>query len=177
MPGMRGFSALCLALLLACMPQVAAARVSLAFHSFTGSILHGRYPHAFIALTGTLEGSGRRVAENYGYTPVSLSPAIFEGNVPAKIHVEGRKYLAMTNRHFAVPLSDAQYRAVVAEVRRWRDGPGVARYNLHTNNCIHFVAHIAAMVGLRVDFPDGMALRPKEWLDHVAAMNPQLAAP
>lgn len=172
----RTLPVLCLAMLLALAPQVAAARVMLAFHSFTGSILHGRYPHAFIALSGTLEGSGRRVAENYGYTPVRLGPEIFEGNVPAKVHVEGRKYLAMTNRHFAVPLSDAQYRAVVAEVRRWRDGPGIARYNLKSNNCIHFVARFAAMAGLRVEVPDGMALRPREWLNHIAALNPALGA-
>lgn len=176
MPGSRHFALAFALLLAALLPQAARAQVLLSFHSFTGSITHGRYPHAFIALEGTLDGSRRRVRANYGYTPVTVSAAIFQGNVPAKIHVEKRKHLALTNRHFTVPISDAQYRAIEAEVQRWRDGPGMARYNLNTNNCVHFVARIAALAGLRVDFPQGLALRPKAWLNHITAINPQLGA-
>ena len=36
------------------MAPPAAAEVKVHFHSFNGSVLLGRYPHAFISLSGTL---------------------------------------------------------------------------------------------------------------------------
>lgn len=158
---------------LAIAPSAASAQVLLSFHSFNGSLL-GRYPHAFIVLEGTLDEDGRAVHENYGYTSVSVTPAILAGNVKGTIHVEKDAYLRTTNRHFTVPISDAQYRAIVSEVHSWRDAGKV--YNLKTRNCIHFVARIALMIGLRAEVPATLTRRPKEVLNLIARLNPQLGA-
>ena len=35
---------------------------------------------------------------------------------------------------------------------------------------------MAELAGLKVDFPDDMLRKPKEWLNRVTRMNPQLGA-
>lgn len=145
------------------------------FHSFNGSVVFGRFPHAFIELTGTLDADGRAIHENYGYTAISTTPAILTGNVAGTIHVEEEKYLKITNVHFAVPISDAQYFAIRQEVARWRDAPGKA-YNLETHNCVNFVARIAEMVGLKSEVPKELEKRPRAWLNFLVGLNPQLHA-
>jgi len=74
-----------------------------------------------------------------------------------------------------VAVDDAKYHDSRREVFRWRDAPG-KYYDLDTRNCIHFVGAIAEMVGVKVDYPEKMLRRPKAWLNHVTAMNPQLGA-
>lgn len=152
----------------------AMAQVQLSFHSFNGSLLGVRYPHTFIVLEGTMEADGQPVAENYGYTSVRVTPAILSGNVDGTIHVEEAQYIATTNRHFTVPISDGQYQAIVAEVARWRDAGRV--YNLNTRNCIHFVAAIARIAGLKVEIPAGLTKKPRAWLHLIARLNPQYDA-
>ena len=41
---------------------------------------------------------------------------------------------------------------------------------------LEVVVTIAQMVGVKVDYPEKMLRRPKAWLNHVTAMNPQLGA-
>ena len=165
-----------LLLLFACLiAQPAAAQVLVSFHSFNGSMFGGRYPHTFIHLHGTLDADGHAVDENYGYTAVSASPAVLMGNVAGTIMIEKPKYIASTNVHFTVPVSDAQYRAIVAEMRAWRDAPGKT-YSLDHHNCVHFVARIAEIVGLRADVPQNLVRKPKAWLNYVTRINPRLAA-
>jgi hypothetical protein len=153
----------------------ALAQVELSFHSFNGSVLVGRYPHAFIVLEGTLEETGEQVNENYGFTAKSVGPSVLRGPVAHDILVEEAKYIRKTNRHFTIPISDAQYRRIVAEMKAWRDAPG-KYYDLDTRNCIHFVGRMAEIVGLKVDYPDDMLRRPKKWLNHITALNPKLGA-
>ena len=151
----------------------AQARVQVAFHSFNGSVLWGRYPHAFVAFDGTLDDSGEKVHENYGFSAKSSSPAIFSGPVQHMMLTEEDKYLKSTNTHFTITVSDATYRRMKAEVIAWRDAPG-KYYDLDTRNCIHFVGRIAELGGLRVDYPADMLRKPKAWLNHIAQLNPQL---
>ena len=152
----------------------AAAQVLLSFHSFNGSTFAGRYPHTFIVLEGSL-ADGTPIAENYGFSAKSVTPAILMGPVTHEIYSEKRRYIDTTNRHFSVPLTDAQYWQIRREVDAWRDAPG-KYYDLNTRNCIHFVGAIARIVGLTVDYPKGMLRKPKRWLNHIAALNPQLGA-
>jgi hypothetical protein len=166
---------LAFAALLLALPMPASAQVRLSFQSFNGSVLVGRYPHTFIVLEGTLDETGQPVSENYGYTAVSVTPAILTDNVAGTVRSEPQKYVLSTNRHFTVPISDAHYHAIIAEVHAWRDAPGKA-YNLATHNCVHFVARIAAMVGLNADVPQDMVRRPKAWLNYVSRLNPSLGA-
>lgn len=164
--------ALFLSLLIALPAQ---AHVLLTFHSFNGSWVAGRFPHTFISMDGTLDETGQRIHENYGYTAVHASPAVLSGNVAGTIMIEEERYVRSTNHHFTVPISDAQYHAIIAEMIRWRDAPGKA-YSLDHHNCIHFVAAIARLVGLRADVPPSMVRRPKLWLNYVTRENPQLGA-
>lgn len=152
----------------------ALAQVRLSFHSFNGSVLVGRYPHAFIVLEGELD-NGQKVSENYGFTAKSVGPAVLRGPVEHDILVEEPKYIAKTNRHFTLTISDAQYRKIVAEVKAWRDAPG-KYYDLETRNCIHFVGEMARIAGLKVEYPKDMLRRPKKWLNFITTLNPALGA-
>jgi len=152
----------------------AQARVEVAFHSFNGSLL-GRYPHAFVVFEGKLDDTGEVIHSNYGFSAKSVTPAILTGPVAHEIYIEKEKYIRSTNTHFTVTVSDATYRRMMEEVAAWRDAPG-KYYDLDKRNCIHFVGAIAALAGLKVDFPDNMTRRPKLWLNHIAALNPQLGA-
>jgi hypothetical protein len=172
---MRRLIAICLAALALAWAPAAFAQVLLSFHSFNGSVLIGRYPHTFIVMEGTLEKTGEPVSENYGFTAKSVTPAILSGPVYQEISTEKPKYIKSTNRHFTVPISDAQYWRIREEVAAWRDHPG-KYYDLEKRNCIHFVGRIAELVGLKVDYPHNMLRRPKAWLNHIAALNPQLHA-
>lgn len=168
----RFLTALLAALVLALSPQVAGAQVLLSFQSFNGSVLWGRYPHTFIVMQGTLDGTGQKIDENYGYTAKSITPNIMSADVKSEIYIEKPKYITKTNRHFTVPISDAQYRAIRAEVEVWRKTP----YNLDRHNCIHFVARIAEMVGIKAAVPANLLRKPRGWLNYVGRNNAWLNA-
>lgn len=152
----------------------ALAGVMLSFHSFNGSVLFGRYPHTFVVMQGTLE-DGTQIDENYGFSARRAGPAVLGGPVEHIVMTEKQKYIASTNRHFSVRIDDGTYWAIRREVARWRNAPGKF-YDLETNNCIHFVGTIARLVGVSVEYPQDMLRRPKQWLNHIAAMNPHLGA-
>lgn len=153
----------------------AAAQVSLSFHSFNGSMFGGHYPHAFIVLEGTDDATGERISANYGFTAIRVTPAVLTSSVEGAVESKGPDYMRGTNRHFSIALSEAQFRAVMAEVRAWRDQGG-KDYNLNTRNCVHFVAAIARVVGLKSDVPAKLVKKPRAWLNYVTRMNPQLGA-
>lgn len=175
---MTRFLAALLCALAALLPLPAAAAVMLSFHSFNGSYFGGRYPHAFIVLDGTLDANGQRIHENYGYSTSDGALSVMMGGLhPGIIQVEKEKYIAATNTHFTIRISDATYRAIIAEVNAWRDGPGVKRYNLDARNCLHFIARIAELVGLRgTAVPTSLIRRPKLYLNLLTRENPQLGA-
>jgi len=150
------------------------AEVRMSFHSFDGSVLFGRYPHAFVVLEGTT-GDGRKVDENFGFTAKHTTTAVLNGPVEHKIMTESAKSVRSTNRHFTVTLTDAQYARVKREVAAWHNAPGKF-YDLDRRNCIHFVGRMAQLAGLKVTYPASMLRRPKQWLNHVAKLNPQLGA-
>lgn len=164
-----------LALALAWAPAPAWAKVEVSFHSFNGSLLGNRFPHAFVVVKGALDDTGEAVDDNWGFTAKSVTPAILAGPVEAEIYHEKAKYVTSTNRHFTLTVPDATYRRMFAEMAAWRDAPGKF-YDLDTRNCIHFVGRIAELGGLKVDYPHSLLRKPKAWLNHIAAMNPQLQA-
>lgn len=151
----------------------ALAAVDIHFHSFNGNVFWGRYPHTFIVLEGTLDETGEVVNENYGFSARRVSPAILSGPVEHIVLAESEKNVRNTNRHFSMTISDEQYRKVVTLVRNWKYQPGKF-YDLETRNCIHFVGEIARLLGVKVDYPDDMLRRPKQWLNRIVAMNPGL---
>lgn len=155
--------------------QPAAAKVRVSFQSFNGSVLFGRYPHAFVVFEGTLDDTGQVVNENFGFTSKNVTPAILSGPVPHTIWTEEPKWITKTNRHFTLTVDDATYRLMRAEVEVWRNEPGKF-YDLDTNNCIHFVGRMAQLGGLKVDYPKKLLRKPRAWLNHIAELNPQLGA-
>lgn len=157
------------------LPASASAQVMLSFQSFNGSMFGGRFPHTFVVLHGTLEATGATVNENYGYSAKTVSPAVLAGPVEHIVMTEKPKYVTSTNRHFTVPISDATYWAIRAEVAKWRDAPG-KQYRLDDNSCVHFVGRIAMLAGLRVEIPQNLVRKPKAWLNHIAGLNPKLGA-
>ncbi|OZA91721.1 MAG: hypothetical protein B7X57_09710 [Erythrobacter sp. 34-65-8] len=173
---MNRFLATLLALIALAWPGAASADVLMSFHSFSGSLFSGRYSHTFIVLEGTLDATGERVSENYGFTAKEVSRAVLQGPVEHAIQVEPAKYIKSTKRHFTVKLSDAQYRRVRAEVERWRTAPG-KYYDLDRRNCLHFVGAMAEIVGIKVVYPQSMLRKPRQWLDHLGKLNPWLAPP
>tara|TARA_B100000678_G_scaffold230894_1_gene199433 strand:+ start:460 stop:984 length:525 start_codon:yes stop_codon:yes gene_type:complete len=150
------------------------AEVRMHFHSFDGSVLFGRYPHAFVVLEGTLD-NGTRVDENFGFTAKKTTTAILDGPVEHTIMTETDKSIRSTNRHFTVTLTDAEYARVKREVAAWKNAPGKF-YDLDRRNCIHFVGRMAQLAGLKVTYPASMLRRPKAWLNHVGKLNPKLGA-
>ncbi|RIV89401.1 hypothetical protein D2V07_02660 [Aurantiacibacter zhengii] len=152
----------------------AQADVQVSFHSFNGSVLWGRYPHTFVVLEGEL-ADGTRVNANYGFSARYTSQAIASGPAEHMIMTETERTIAATNRHFTVTVTDQQYRRLLATVLAWRDYPG-EYYDLDENNCIHFVAALARVVGLDADVPDEYLRRPKAWLNYIGKKNPQLRA-
>ena len=155
--------------------SAAMAEVRATFHSFNGAMPFGRFPHAFVSFDGTLDATGERVHENFGWSAKTLSPAILSGPVYGIILIEKDKWLTKTNRHFTVVLSDADYRKLRAEVEAFRTHPG-KHYSLDSRNCIHFVGRLAELLGLKVDYPQAMLRKPRDWLNRIGTLNPQLNA-
>src|SRR5687768_9203241 len=134
------------------------------------------FPHAFVALRGTVEGTGAVVDTSFGFTAKAVTPAILLGSVGGEVVVEGESQIARSDRQFALTLTDAQYGAVLEVVERWRNRPQPS-YHMNRRNCVHFVGEVAQAIGLRVEFPRRLMKRPRSFLQHVASLNPQLGSP
>lgn len=171
--GLRRVLAL-LALLLLSLPAQAWAAVEIAFYS--REMGGNNFPHAFVTLKGTVDGTGEAVDTSHGFTAKAVTPAILLGSVAGEVLVEGERQIARSDRQFAVTLTDAQYAAVMAVVERWRARQQPS-YNLNRRNCIHFVAEIAEAAGLRIEYPRRLMRRPRSYLRHIRTLNPQLEAP
>ena len=160
-----------LALLLAGLHGPAWAAVDIAFYS--RELGGNNFPHAFVALHGTVDSTGEAVDTSYGFTAKAVTPAILFGSVGGEVVVEGENQIARSDRKFALTLSDDQYRAAMAVVERWRAMPQPS-YHMNRRNCVHFVGEIAQAIGLRVEFPRRLMKRPRSFLEHVISLNPAL---
>ena len=81
-----------------------------------------------------------------------------------------------SDRHFTITLSDAEYDRVMATVESWRalEQPS---YNLNRQNCVHFVAQVAAALGMKADTPRALMKKPRSYLEMLTRTNqPWLAA-
>ena len=148
-------------------PASAAVRIT-----FLSRDLGTYYPHAFILLTGAMDADPNTpVDANFGFTARSIGPGILMGPVRGTILSEGAAYIAGSERHFSMTLSDDQYRQVRTVVEQWRDQPGRS-YDLHHRNCVSFVKAVAELLGLKVEHADDLMMRPRSFLDEVALENP-----
>jgi hypothetical protein len=149
-------------------PVRASAAVEISFHSRD---FGSTYPHAFIALRGTLDATGERVEGDYGFTVRHLvGPSILVGPVGGQVISEGPVYVARGRRHFALILSDDEYRRVMRLVDRWRNLPQPS-YDLRRRTCVTFVAEVAAILGLEIAVDGALLRRPRAFLDRVWLAN------
>ncbi|HYD12603.1 MAG TPA: hypothetical protein VEC11_07130 [Allosphingosinicella sp.] len=145
----------------------AQAAVEIRFHS---KDFGATFPHAFIVLTGTLDATGEPVDANFGFTVRNLiGPSALFGAVEGIVESAEPPYIESANFHFALMLSDDEYRRVMALVERWRALPQPS-YRLMRRNCVSFVAEIATLLGLSAD-PRGLMRRPRAFLDRVRQAN------
>jgi len=163
-----------LALALLSLGAPVSAAVEIAFYS--RELGGNNFPHAFVALHGTVDSTGETVDTSYGFTAKAVTPALLFGSVSGEVVVEGERQIERSDRQFAVTLTDAQYAEVLAVVDRWRNAEQPS-YNLNHRNCVHFVAELAETIGLRVERTDRLMKRPRSFLLHVREMNATLPGP
>jgi hypothetical protein len=163
-----------LALLFVALATPATASVEIAFYS--RELGDNDFPHAFVMLRGRLDATGEAIDTSLGFTARSVTPAIVFGSVRGQVVVEDPRKIARSDRQFALTLSDAQYRAVMAVAERWRALPQPS-YNLNRANCVWFVSEIAAAIGLRVEITQRLSKRPRSFFQGLRRLNPQLERP
>lgn len=159
---------LCAALLLAFGAAPVWAAVDITFYT---KELGTSFPHTFVILNGTLDRSGERIAEDYGFSAKTISPAILWGKVGGGVitdHSAG--YVKGSDRHLTVTISDAEYDRVMATVERWRTAKQPT-YDLDKANCIHFVAELATAIGMEAAPRKGLMRRPRSFLEAITAAN------
>lgn len=167
---LRAFAA---SLLLLLMPAPGRAAVEISFYSHE---FGANFPHAFVVLAGTDDRSGQRIDANYGFTATHISPAILFGAVKGEIFSRDAKkdagYIASSDRHFSFELSDAEYDAVMATVEEWRNRRQPS-YDLNRSNCVHFVADVAARLGMSAATPKALMKKPRSFVQSLTAANTQ----
>lgn len=151
-------------------PVAAKAEVIATFYSHD---FGDHFPHAFVKLKGRVDSTGEQVDTNYGFTAVSVSPAILMGSVKGMIETKDQKYIASSNPHFSVRLSDSEYAKLLAMVDRWRNIPGNS-YSLNKRNCVHFAMEAAALLGLNVNRRSKLFKKPKSFILEMMKLNPGL---
>ena len=148
-------------------PASARAEVVATFYSHD---FGDNFPHAFVKLKGNVQATGEAVDTNYGFTATSVSPAILMGFVKGEVETKDAKYIAASNPHFSVKLSDTEYARFMAFVDKWRSLPGKS-YNLGKRNCVHFAMEAAALLGLSVNRQSRYFKKPKTFLLEVMGLN------
>ena len=143
------------------------AAVSITFYS---KELGASFPHAFVIVEGSLDRGGPRIEEDYGFTAKTISPAILWGKVAGEVITDHTpSYVKGSDRHFTVTITDAEYDRAMATVARWRSARQPS-YDLDRHNCVHFVAEIAASVGLVADTRRFMK-KPRSYLQALTETN------
>ncbi|WP_420607052.1 hypothetical protein [Novosphingopyxis sp.] len=155
------------------LPAAAQAEVVATFYS---QDFGDSFPHAFVKLNGTDDATGVAVDTNYGFTAVNIGPGILLGSVKGRLDVANQRYIDASDAHFSVRLSDAQYRSLVIEVRRWAGLPQPS-YSLGKANCVHFIGAMATSIGLRINEKTAFWKKPKSFLREVKGLNPGVLPP
>ena len=148
-------------------PASARAQVAITFYSHDFGTT---FPHSFFTVKGRLQRGGPDIDSNYGYTPKVVETAIlFGGWVGGEIETSKPGYVASSRRHFSVVVPDEKYDALMALVQKW--GARQKGYNLSKQNCVHFVGEAAAIIGLKVNFNNGLIKRPRSFIDAMMQDN------
>lgn len=156
--------------LFALSPSPVLAVVQITFYSHEGN---GQYfPHAFVTLRGVDDRTRRRVDLSYGFTTPHAGLHVLSGPVTGMLELVQPDYIAGSTPHFSMPLSGAQVAGVIAVAERWRHLPQPS-YELWSQNCVVFVAQVAARLGLAADLPSELVTKPSGFLDYLTRNNLQ----
>ena len=144
----------------------ARAEVTLTFysHHFGTYGLGITFPHAYVRLIGTTGADAKPVKVNFGFTAQTISPSILWDSVEGYVISMPDDYIAMSQPHLSLPISDEQYRSVLAIVDRWRKYPQPS-YSLDTKNCVTFVKEIAIALQLPASSDAKFIRSPREFLE------------
>jgi hypothetical protein len=144
----------------------ARAEVTLTFysHHFGTYGLGITFPHAFVGLSGTTGTDAKPVKANFGFTAQTISPSILWDSVEGYVISMPDDYIAMSQPHLSLPISDKQYSSVLAVVDRWRKYPQPS-YTLDKQNCVTFVKEIAIALQLPASNNAKFIRSPKEFLE------------
>jgi hypothetical protein len=159
-------AALCLALAAICTSPASAA-VEIRFYSKESG---SSFPHAFVELEGVDDRTGEKVHANYGFTATKISPAILLGAVTGDVMAVDEAYVRGSDRHFSFVLTDAEHDVVKATIDKWRNLKQPS-YNLNRQNCVFFVADVAASLGMRADTPKALMKKPRSYTESLVAAN------
>ena len=146
-------------------PAFAAVEITFLSKEFGAS-----FPHAYVALKGKPDRGGAEIDTNYGFTATHVSPAILMGSVSGEIMSVDPEYQSKSDQHFAITLSDAEFDQVMATVERWRTLKQPS-YNLNKQNCVFFVAHVAAALGMTAETPPALMKKPRSYLEMLSRSN------
>lgn len=146
--------------------SAATADVTLTFysHHFGTYGLGVTFPHAYVRLSGTTKADAKPVNSNFGFTAETISPSIMWEPVEGYVISMPDDYMAMSQPHLSLPISDEQYRSVLAIVYRWRKYPQPS-YNLDSKNCVTFVRDIAIALRLPASTDDKFIRDPRGFLE------------
>jgi hypothetical protein len=146
--------------------SAASAEVTLTFysHHFGTYGLGVTFPHAYVRLSGTTKADAKPVNANYGFTAQTISPSLMWEPVEGFVISMPDDYMAMSQPHLSLPISDEQYRSVLAIVDRWRKYPQPS-YNLNSKNCVTFVREIAIALRLPASNDVKFIRSPREFLE------------
>ena len=100
----------------------------------------------------------------FRFTAQTISPSILWDLVEGYVISMRDDYIAMSQPHFSLPISDEQYRSVLAVVDRWRKYPQPS-YSLDTRNCVTFVKEIALALKLPASNDVKFIRNPKDFLE------------
>ena len=146
--------------------SAASAEVTLTFysHHFGTYGLGVTFPHAYVRLSGTTKADAKPVNANFGFTAQTISPSIMWEPVEGYVISMPDDYIAMSQPHLSLPISDEQYRSVLAIVDRWRKYPQPS-YSLDSKNCVTFVRDIAIALRLPASKDAKFIRDPKGFLE------------
>ena len=152
----------------------ARAAVTITFYSHKFQLMDGLrtdFPHGFVVMRGATE-DGTPVKVHLGFSAKNIFFDVLWRPVEGALDDEALTdaYVDDSIQHFSMPISDDQYRAVMAVEHKWRTWPQPS-YEIDTHNCVIFVKEIAVAAGLAVSDNRKFIHTPGDFLEDVAVRN------